>query len=405
VRSFFGSRRAGKTRDSFRDVHTTRGARVGSSSELYLEDEVAHTKVSLPPPFHGRKCHLFCSSFNAGALALVEELMDSNVLVTQGKRANSLTFTTDVDKLADCDHMIVLLDERTWTSGADTAKFIEHIHMAMRIGVHISCVHEFPSIVGPLRHACDFARMFNDDWTPAHLTGGPTNLYKEVDAALKGLEWRQPGLVALAAKLATSAGEHKPIAVVVPLSYEPKTGANPWIELGGSDGSQAVPPVPSDSRGEEILPQAQPLPGRRGSRRFSRRRSRPDAAAPSPVSELFTRGTSHGFSGEGSRLGNRRNSHKFDEGLPEREVSTPPTQRRASRGGASTLVSSAPERASAIAEASDEGVSSERSNDGAQVAASSAKTVALRHADPPPPQRDPQVPKDEQPSVSMPLVV
>jgi len=83
----------------------------------------------------------------------------------------------------------------------------------------------------------------NDDWTPAHLTGGATNLYKEMDLALKGEEWRQPGLVALAAKLATSAGEHKPIKVEVPASYEPKAGANPWADVGGAacTGSQALP--------------------------------------------------------------------------------------------------------------------------------------------------------------------
>jgi hypothetical protein len=44
--------------------------------------------------------------------------------------------------------------------------------------------------------------QFNDDWTPAHLTGGPMNLYKEMDLSLKDEEWRQPGLVSLAAKLA-----------------------------------------------------------------------------------------------------------------------------------------------------------------------------------------------------------
>jgi len=124
--------------------------------------------------------------------------------------------------------MLVLLDERTWTSGADTAKFVEHLHRAMRIGVDISCVHQLPAVVGPPRHACDFSLMFNDDWTPAHLTRGPANLYKEMDLALKGEEWRQPGLVALAARLATSAGEHKPIKVTVPKLYEPKTGLNPW---------------------------------------------------------------------------------------------------------------------------------------------------------------------------------
>jgi hypothetical protein len=55
--------------------------------------------------------------------------------------------------------VLILLDDRTWTSGDDTAKFVEHIHVAMRIGVHICCVHEFPAVVGPPRHACDFEMM------------------------------------------------------------------------------------------------------------------------------------------------------------------------------------------------------------------------------------------------------
>jgi hypothetical protein len=53
-----------------------------------------------------------------------------------------------------------------------------------------------------------------------------------MDLALKGEEWRKPGLVALAAELARSAGEHRPINVRVPASYVPKTGANPWAEAG-----------------------------------------------------------------------------------------------------------------------------------------------------------------------------
>jgi len=221
-RACFGSRPEGESRHS---------VAVDASSELYLEDEAAFAKVSLPPPLSGRKYHLFCSEFNAGALALAEELRESDVFVTKASAA--LSFTTDVDELAYCDHMLVLLDERTWTSGCDTASFIEHIHNAMRTGVHISCVHEFPAVVGPPRHACDFALMYKDDWTPAHLTGGPTNLYKEMELALKGEEWRQPGLVGLVDKLATSARENKPIKVVVPTTYKPKTGANPWAEETG----------------------------------------------------------------------------------------------------------------------------------------------------------------------------
>ena len=71
----------------------------------------------------------------------------------------------------------------------------------MRAGVHLLCVHEFPSVVGPPRHECDFALMFRSDWTPDHLQGGETNLYKEIALALKGAEWRKPGFVALASKL------------------------------------------------------------------------------------------------------------------------------------------------------------------------------------------------------------
>ena len=90
--------------------------------------------------------------------------------------------------------------------------------------------------------------MFGDDWTPAHLTGGPTNLYKEIAFALKGAEWRQPGLVAVASKLAGSAAEHKPIDVVVPDSYEPKAGPNPWTAALDLSDAKALPnPVGSSA--------------------------------------------------------------------------------------------------------------------------------------------------------------
>ena len=72
------------------------------------------------------------------------------------------------------------------------------------------------------------AAQFGDDWTPAHLTGGKTNLYKEIALALKAAEWRQPGLVALASKLISSAGAHRPVDFKVPSSYEPLVGPNPW---------------------------------------------------------------------------------------------------------------------------------------------------------------------------------
>jgi len=233
VRQFSGviSKRNNKTRSgrNRRGSWSKKDAPIAASSELYLQNETAYTKVSLPPPHRGHKYHLFCSEFNAGALEVTEELMESDVFVTAGKGASApLTVTTNAALLDECDHMLILLDARTWTSGTDTARLTVQIHKAMRLGVHIVCVHEQPAVVGPPRFACDFELMFNEDWTPAHLTNGATCLYKDLDISLKPEEWRQPGLVALAAKLATSAGEHKPIKVRVPTSYEPPTGANPW---------------------------------------------------------------------------------------------------------------------------------------------------------------------------------
>ena len=140
---------------------------LGGSCELYLQGEAAMGKISLPPPLKSREFHLFCSEFNAGAKELAEELRDSSVWVNTGKRASAtLTYTTDVSKLAACDHMLVLLDTRTWTSGEDTAHFVEHIHDAMRAGVHLNCVHEFPAVVGPPRHECEFSLMVTAErWT------------------------------------------------------------------------------------------------------------------------------------------------------------------------------------------------------------------------------------------------
>ena len=52
-----------------------------------------------------------------------------------------------------------------------------------------------------------------------------------VALALKGSEWRKPGLVALVSKLAASAGPHAPIDVKVPAMYERATGPNTWVAI------------------------------------------------------------------------------------------------------------------------------------------------------------------------------
>jgi hypothetical protein len=90
----------------------------------------------------------------------------------------------------------------------------------------------------------------HDDWTPGHLARSPTNLYSAIAIALKGAEWRQPGLVALASTLALSACEHSEIKFDAPTSYEPKTGPNPW----------RAPPPTLECNSQVVHSQALPEP-------------------------------------------------------------------------------------------------------------------------------------------------
>jgi len=262
-----------------------KGVLQGHGGELYIHGEAATGKITISPPSFGRIYHLFCSPFNAGAAELAEELRASNVVT---KKSAALACTTDIGQLTACEHMLVLLDERTWTSGEDTAQLVEHIHCSMRAGVHIICAHEFPSVVGPPRHECDFDKMFDDDRTPAHLTRRPSNLYNEPAVTLKGVEWRKPGLVSLADRLAASVGEHDPIEFEVPEAYQPTTEPNPWkdehgygaaqvararMSRGASELMLAPPPPPaappSRPDGVELtsMPMAMPVPSPRARRR------------------------------------------------------------------------------------------------------------------------------------------
>jgi len=210
-----------------------KGVLRGKAGSLYMQRELAASSFALHSPRARRKHHLFCSQFNAGAWELAEDVGKSSAFTP---KSVALKVTSDATELSACEHMLLLLDKRTWTSGADTAHLVDHIHQAMRIGVPIVCVHEGPSVVGPERYDCDFNRMFDDDWTPAHLTRSPTNLYKEIAVSLKSVEWRAPGLAAIAHKLVSSTGPRKPIKFKVPSSYEANIAEpNPWKTAGGGE--------------------------------------------------------------------------------------------------------------------------------------------------------------------------
>ena len=187
--------------------HGVMGSKQGN---LYLQGEMATMKVDLPLPYDRREFHIFCSSHNAGAAELATELSSSGVFAT-----GELKWTCDTQLMFQCDSMLVLLDNRTWTSGQATAALVKDVYAAMQIGLNICCAHERPSVVAMRSNACSFDRMFEETWTPAHLRCGITNLYKEIAISLLGGEWRKPGLVALGARLAVTGGPRKPIKVVV----------------------------------------------------------------------------------------------------------------------------------------------------------------------------------------------
>ena len=183
-------------------------ARGPERVELYMEGEASRKQVTLPPPSNEHTHHVFCSLHNLGAVEVVAELNASGILGTQ-----QVLCTSDFDQLKACDRMLLLLDDRTWTSGNDAFALGEHIEAAFRMGIHIWCVHEFPSLLGSPRHASEFKLIF--DTSPSHLRGkdsSTTHLYSEIATALLSDEWRKPGLVALASKLAEAPPRREPQA-------------------------------------------------------------------------------------------------------------------------------------------------------------------------------------------------
>ena len=73
--------------------------------------------------------------------------------------------------------------------------------------------HEMPGLKGDERCACEFKSFFDGGSTPPELI--KSGIYSKIAIALKGVEWRQPGLVALARALSMAPGEHKPITFAV----------------------------------------------------------------------------------------------------------------------------------------------------------------------------------------------
>ena len=198
---------------------------LGLSGSTYLEGEVRLSAITVPPvrrvtsrrlvlngsgydttrPTEESSqrnkafAHVYCSLFNAGAEQLIRQV---NAILT-----TKLTVTSKEEQLARCERMLLLLDERTFTSPS-SADLLAEIQRAFDLGVPLVLAHEMPSVDpedGAARHACEFGDFFRS--TPDVLL--KAGLYNTLAVPLKGGEWRGVSLKLLAMEFAKEPTVHK----------------------------------------------------------------------------------------------------------------------------------------------------------------------------------------------------
>jgi len=186
-----------------------------AAGTTYVDGELISRKLrALPPPQMKHKYHVCCSERNPGALGLVTELseqrgipMQLDSLVqprtrTRSRRrrahAETLCVTTNVDRLAECDHLLLYLTSLTWTRGEASEALAGEVMRAMDLGVHVLLTHEMPGVGGQdKRFGCDFGSFFAcvDGATPELLL--KRGIYSEIAVSLKGGPWREASMALL----------------------------------------------------------------------------------------------------------------------------------------------------------------------------------------------------------------
>ena len=212
---------------------------------------VSCTVKPLRPPLG--EYHIFCSPHNPGAGELLDEVAVKRGLQLhcgQNQRRGSgqvmgaalpgvfsrkpsakqsaLCVSSMDDDLLACDHFLVYLTGRTWTSGSTSAAFAvqvsargagarvrgggsidarsshslsppistqPQVRNAMDAGVHLLLVHEMPGAGGQeARHGCEFGNFFScaEGTTPRDLL--KRDVYGHIALPLKGGEWREASL-------------------------------------------------------------------------------------------------------------------------------------------------------------------------------------------------------------------
>ena len=108
-----------------------------AAGTTYVDGElISHKLKALPPPKDEHRFHICCSGCNPGALELMVELAREQKFklqldeVLQDTPSDSdfrsqmevLCMTTNVDQLAECDHLLLYLTSQTWTRGDEVSE-------------------------------------------------------------------------------------------------------------------------------------------------------------------------------------------------------------------------------------------------------------------------------------------
>jgi len=120
----------------------------------------------------------------------------------------TLYVSASMSSLPQCEHFLVYLNSRTWTSGNKSASFAQEVERAKASNVHLLLVHEMPGIGGQAeRGGCDFGTFFACDRgaTPQNLL--TKGIYNEIAVPLKGGPWRETSMAMLAQAITSTSGE------------------------------------------------------------------------------------------------------------------------------------------------------------------------------------------------------
>lgn len=171
---------------------------------MYVQGEIANQTVVWRPPV--KQYHVFCSTANPGATALMRELgihfgfsMEEHERQCSSSAKRRLYTSSDGEDMPQCDHFLLYLTDLTWTSGDEsTAALANDVLRVMEAGVHMLLAHEMPGVGQEERFACPFANFFACDHGATPQTLLHAGVYNSIATPLKGGAWRQASMIMLA---------------------------------------------------------------------------------------------------------------------------------------------------------------------------------------------------------------